>query len=315
MIINNLKILTACVVILTVAASSKAEAQFKFRESPETGTLTLLDGRSPILSYCMGDQLKPGVDPKYTRSCYIHPLFSLDGKQELTEDFPQDHLHHHGVFWTWPAVKTRGQDTQTWHPADPSLRQHFVRWIDRTVIDLVARLRAEIVWKLADREVVAREILSICVYPCSDFGRTLDIEISLEALGGPLELQGAPDQNKGYGGLCLRGAPVLTKAVMTTDRGPLEKDATNEPFRWADLSTPDLGIAIFVSPLHPNFPTTWLIRNSYAGVLNPSWPGLKSVVLDPGNPVTLGYRIYIHRGDVNSGGVGQAYDRYVSGSK
>ena len=143
----------------------------------------------------------------------------------------------------------------------------------------------------------------------------MDIEIILEALGGSLELQGSPDQSKGYGGLCLRGAPLFTHAVMTTDKGPLAKDATNAAFCWADLSTPDLGIAIFVSPSHPDFPTAWLIRNSYAGVLNPSWPGLKSVVLHPGSPVKLGYRLYIHHGDVNTGRVATAYDHYVRGQE
>ncbi len=313
MIFDIRKIFVVCLLALIPAASEKAEAQFKFKESPENGTLTLLEERSPILTYCTGDQLKQGVDPRYSRSCYIHPLYSLDGKQELTVDFPQDHLHHHGVFWTWPVVKTRGQDTQTWHPADPSLRQHFVRWIERTVTDHDARLSAEIVWKLSGREAVAKEIVLVRVFSASNLGRVMDIEITLEALGGPLELHGAPDQRKGYGGLCLRGAPLFTNAVMTTDKGPLAKDSTNATFHWADLSTPDLGIAIFVSPRHPDFPTTWLIRNSYAGVLNPSWPGLKSVVLKPGSPVTLGYRLYIHRGDVKSGRVGEAYDRYVGG--
>ncbi len=315
MTINNMKVLAVCGVSLILMASSNAEAQFKFKESPEAGTLVLLEGRSPILTYCTGDQLKTGVDPIYTRSCYIHPLYSLDGILELTEDFPPDHLHHHGVFWTWPVVKTRGQDTQTWHPVEPSLRQHFVKWIEKTVTDQAAHLRAEIVWKLSEQEVVAKETFALQVFPGSDLGRTLDIQITLEAVGGSLELQGTPDQNKGYGGLCLRGAPLFNQAAMTTDNGPLEKDATNVSFRWADLSTPDLGISIFVSPHHPNYPTTWLIRNSYAGVLNPSWPGLESVVLKPGSPVTLGYRLYVHRGDVKSGGVVLAYERYVRDAK
>jgi len=37
---------------------------------------------------------------KYSRSNYLHPVFGLDG-EILTEDFPTDHLHHRGIFWTW----------------------------------------------------------------------------------------------------------------------------------------------------------------------------------------------------------------------
>ena len=62
-------------------------AQLKFVDDPAKGTLTITDGATPVLTYRYGDQLKPGVDPAQTRSCYIHPLYSLDGR-ELTDDFP-----------------------------------------------------------------------------------------------------------------------------------------------------------------------------------------------------------------------------------
>ena len=285
--------------------------QMRFIEDSVQGTLTLRDGKVDVLTYRFGDQLVKGVDPKHTRSGYIHPLFSLDG-QVLTDDFPKDHLHHHGVFWTWPVVRTRGQDTQTWHSVTPSLRQHFLRWLKRDVQNGSATLSAENVWKLDGREVVAKEIVTLHIHKADHKGRAIDLELKIQAVGGTLELQGAPDQNKGYGGLCLRGARMFTGAALTTDKGLLKADSTNVAFRWADLSTKKLGVAVFVSPDHPGFPTTWLIRNSYAGILNASWPGLKPAVLKPGDPLTLRYRLYIHRGDAGSGGVRQAYERYLS---
>jgi hypothetical protein len=280
-------------------------------DDSEKGTLTIIDGQADILIYCFGAQLQEDLDSKHTRSCYIHPLFSLDGLV-LTDNFPEDHLHHHGVFWTWPVVKTRGQDTQTWHTVTPSLRQHFVRWLERKVENSTATLIVENVWKLDGEEVVAKETVSLHVHPPNDVGRAIDLELKIQAIGGPLELHGAPDQNKGYGGLSLRGAPMFKGAALTTDQGLLKKDSTNVPFRWADLSTEQLGVSIFVSPGHPGFPTTWLIRNSYAGFLNASWPGLKTVVLQPEKPVTLSYRLYIHRGDATAGRVRQAYEQYLS---
>ncbi len=42
-------------------------------------------------------------DGAYTRNNYIHPLWSLEG-EALTEDAPDDHLHHRGIFWTWHQV-------------------------------------------------------------------------------------------------------------------------------------------------------------------------------------------------------------------
>lgn len=288
-----------------------ASPQMKFLEDSDKGMLTIIDGQTEILTYCYGDQFLEGLDPKHMRSCFIHPLFSLDG-QPLTDNFPQDHLHHHGAFWTWPVVKTRGQDTETWHPAIPSLRQHFSRWMKRKVENETATLIVENVWKLDEKEIVAMETVSLKVYAANNTGRAIDLELKIQAIGGPLELHGALEENKGYGGLALRGAPMFKGAMLTTETGLLKEDSVNVPFRWADLSTKKCGVSIFVSPHHPDFPTTWLIRNSYGGILNVSWPGLKTVVLQPEKPVTLSYRLYIHRGDATDGQIHQAYKQYLS---
>lgn len=283
-----------------------------FAEDAAAGTLTVMDGTKAVLTYRYGDQLPPGLDAKQARSCYIHPLYSLTG-EALTADFPADHLHHHGLFWTWPDVAVRGVTTQTWHPAEPSLRQHFVRWVKREANNEGAVLAVENVWRLRESEDVAGETVTVMVHPVSGEGRPIDVEIVLRPIGGPLELRGAAEENKGYGGLCLRSAPLLKGAALTTDRGRLTEDSTGRPFLWADLSTPDLGVAVFVSPDHPGFPPAWLVRNSYAGVLNAAWPGLDGATLFPDKPAVLRYRVYIHKGDTSAGRVKKAYDAYSAG--
>jgi hypothetical protein len=282
-----------------------------FADDAAAGALTVMDKGIAVLDYRYGDQLPAGLDPKRARSCYIHPLYSLDG-EPLTADFPADHLHHHGLFWTWPAVVVRGAATQTWHPAEPSLRQHFMRWIECTGVN-GAVIRVENAWKLGEAETVVKETVNVSVHLASDVGRSIDVEVVIRPVGGPLELRGASEDNKGYGGLCFRGAPLLKDAVMTTDEGPLEADSTGRPFRWADLSTPSLGVAVFVSPDHPGYPPAWLIRNSYAGVINPCWPGLAGAVLAPDVPVSLRYRVYVHRGDAAAGRVKEAFEAYLAG--
>jgi hypothetical protein len=37
------------------------------------------------------------LDGQYGRANYVHPLYGLKG-EILTEDFPEDHLQHHGIF-------------------------------------------------------------------------------------------------------------------------------------------------------------------------------------------------------------------------
>jgi hypothetical protein len=298
------------IILMMTVFVSAGSAQMSAVEDTKKGTLTVQDGKIPVLTYCYGDQLKAGVDPKYTQSSYIHPLFSLDG-QPLTDDSPADHLHHHSLFWTWPVVKVRGLNTATWEPKLPRLRQFFVRWLRREAADDKFLLSVENAWKIEGQETVAKEIVILRVHPADNGGRLIDFELTIEAVDGPLELQGTLDQNKGYGGLCFRGAPMFTGAALTTDAGPLKEDVVHTPFRWADISTPKLGVSIFVSPDHPGFPPKWMIRNSYAGLINVSWPGLTPVVLKPGEPVLLRYRIYVHRGDAQAGDVLGTYRRYI----
>lgn len=291
---------------------STASEKFLFREDKDQGTLTVFEGREKVLTYRFNDQLKEGVHPKQTRSCYIHPLYSLDG-QVLTDDFIEDHLHHHGIFWTWPVVRTRGQTTQTWHPAN--LRQFFVRWLKRETDRHSVVLGVENVWKLDGKITVAEEQVTLQIHPAINNSRVIDVELLIQAVGGPLELQGTPEGGKGYGGLSFRGAPMFTGQAVTSDKGPLKEDINNTRFLWVDISTEDLGVAIFVAPDHPDFPIPWITRNSYAGFLNPSWPGLEAVVLTPGKPISLRYRIYIHQGDATSGGVKEAYKEYIDSYK
>jgi hypothetical protein len=274
-----------------------------------TGVLTVLDGTTTVLCYRFGDQLREGVDPKYTRSCYIHPLYSLDG-QPLTDDFPKDHLHHRGVFWTWPVVEARGQKSQTWMPHDPPLRQRFVRWLKRGIEQNAAVFSSENAWVLGDKEKIARERVTVHVYPVVRNSRAIDVDLELEAVGGPLKLQGTPEGKKGYGGFCLRTAPLLKGVDLMTSDGQRMKDVVNERHPWVDLSNESGGVAIFVPPDHPDFPPPWLVRSSYTGFLNPEWPGLPSVELKPGEPRRLSYRIYIHRGNAETGRVREAYEAY-----
>jgi hypothetical protein len=312
-----MKLMIKVMLLLTAIGLTAADlaAQMMLKEDAEQAALTVYDGENAVLTYRFGNQLKKGVDPKYTRSCYIHPLYALDGKA-LTDDFPEDHPHHCGLFWTWPVVKVRGQATQTWHMHLSDLRQHFYRWLKRDISKDSAVLSMENVWKLKGQEIVAREIVTIIVHPVENNSRAIDFELRLQAIRSPLELQGAPDQKKGYGGLSLRGAPMFRGAVITTDQGRLDKDVDNTPFKWADISTAaepeSLGIAIFAPPDHPRSPVPWSLRNSYAGFLNPSWPGIKPAVIKPDYPVILRYRIYIHRGNAAAGRVSRAYDQYIS---
>jgi len=299
--------LLALSVILALASAQAME----FVEDPATsGVITLHDGNGKVFSYNFGEKLPAGVDSKFIRSSFLHPIWDLNGNI-LTDNFPKDHFHHHGVFWGWPIVKTRGVTTDNWMHGNPSLRPHFVRWVTKTANEKLAVLTMENRWLLDEKEEVVRELVTIQTHPIQNNSRAIDVQIKLEAVGGPLTLQGSQEGKKGYGGLSYRAASALKGARISTDTGIKSKDIMMERARWSDLTTTQTGIAIFIAPDHPDYPPFSFARNSYTGFLNPSWPGLDSTELLPGKPVTLRYRLYIHQGNLPIENIQAAYDDYV----
>jgi hypothetical protein len=123
-------------------------------------------------------------------------------------------------------------------------------------------------------------------------------------------------KGKGYGGLNLRPAPSHAPREFTTQLGPLPGDADAVASPWADLTyTPaaeadERGVAIFQHPANPDYPHPgWVLR--HYGFLGASWPALDPYVIAPGDSVTLRYRVYIHRGDAEAGGVAEAFAEFA----
>ena len=54
----------------------------------------------PVIFY---QKKMKSLNDEYPRNNYIHPLYNLKG-EILTEDFPEDHPYHRGVYWAWHQI-------------------------------------------------------------------------------------------------------------------------------------------------------------------------------------------------------------------
>ena len=298
---------------LAAGRSAWAEAVHRkgsgFRLVEQPGErLQVLEGDAPVFTYNWGDQLKEGVPADRKRSCYVHPVWGMDG-EILTDDFPKDHYHHRGLSWMWNRVRVGGREVDIW--TLKGIRQKFSKWVNQKADEYCATLIAENHWVMDD-QAVAKEIVTLRAFPAEKAGRGIDISLTLESLDKPIELLG--EITKGYGGLCLRFAP-REETVITTPAGKQAKDSDHLKFPWADLSgrfdgrKEISGAAIFAYRHNPGEPHEWTLR--HYGFLGPNWPGMTTATLQPGKPVTLQYRVWVHRGDAAAGGVGAAYEPYV----
>ena len=94
-------------------AKRKFKSKIKVQQQPN-GLLVSIDEK-PLLFYHTKDAMPPVDSPAYyRRSGFIHPLYSPSGSI-LTDDFPADHAHQHGIFMTWVNTTFRGQFLDFWN--------------------------------------------------------------------------------------------------------------------------------------------------------------------------------------------------------
>lgn len=288
-----------------------AAGQPAFSMTEENGRLTLREGDQPVFAYNYGTQLPDGIDEEFARSSYIHPIWGLDGT-ELTDDFPEDHLHHRGLSWMWPRVFVGGEEYDVW--ALRGMEQVFDTWLLQEVGPACATIGAKNHWEvMEDGRNVADEWVWMRAFRAGQHGRAIDVRITLEARE-PLEIAGRETDNKGYGGLSLRFAP-REETQITSSEGRETEDSDHRRLPWADESgqfgtDTYSGMAIFQHSTHPDFPAQWTLR--HYGFLGVAWPGNERRTLQPGEPVTLRYRVWIHRGDAEEGRTADAYAAFVN---
>jgi hypothetical protein len=276
----------------------------------DDGALGIWEGERPVLVYNHGPRLKAGVPEDRRRAGYVHPLYGLDG-EVLTDDFPKDHYHHRGLFWAWPHVRLGGREYDLWMLR--GLRQQLERWTEREAGPSAAVLGVANGWYLGERQVLDEHV-RLRVAAAADGTRAIDVELRLTARGEPVTLWGA--EGKSFGGLSLRFAPRRDTVVTTPDGRPAQ-DLNLTRLPWADLTgqfqgaRQPSGVAIFVAKDHPDFPPTWITR-AY-GFLGVGWPGAKPFVLQPGQPVTCRYRVWVHRGPTDVPRLQQAYQALTAG--
>lgn len=292
--------------LLCAMAQGFAAARFQWSEL-NSKSVVLKDGEKPVLVYNHGMMLKDGVPADRTRSSYVHPLYGMDG-EVLTDDFPKDHYHHRGLFWAWPHVRSDGKEYDIW--TLKGAEQRFERWISKNVEARLAVLEVENGWYAANRKL-ATERITLKVHPANEDSRSLDVKLVITPVGAPLTLAGA--EGKSYGGFTLRFAP-RTDTVITTPLGNGKDDLPMTRLPWADLTAKYQGMpqpsgaAIFVPKSHPDFPPMWLTR--HYGVLCLGWPGTTPQTFEPGKPITLEYRVWIHRGAADAETLKAAYGQY-----
>ncbi|RNL81915.1 hypothetical protein ED312_17955 [Sinomicrobium pectinilyticum] len=281
--------------------------QLHFKE--ERDKITLYEGGSPRFSYQKGTKSKNG---KFPRANYIHPLYDTRG-DILTEDFPEDHLHHRGVFWTWHQLFVKGKRV-----SDPWLCEG-IRWkVDSARTEVRKNsgiLHTVVYWVTDSEEAVIREEASISYTPKEGY-YLMDFDISLTALTDGVEIGGSED-DKGYGGFSAR---IKSSDGITFFSAQGEVTPENTPVKtggWVH-AIPDYdtgqkeqtGIVLFCDPENlPSF-QGWILRKNQS-MQNAAFPGRKPISIPREKPLKFRNRLVVHQGKLTIAKIQGIYRDFI----
>lgn len=257
------------------------------------------EGERPVFFYQSAPR---SLDGRHTRAGYVHPLYGLDGRV-LTHDFPEDHLHHRGIFWAWHQLWVGDE-----RAGDPWLTEDFLTEVENVrVLDgpLFSVLEASARWisplqkdDAGELVPLVRERVRIQVFRSTPDSQIIDFHIQFRALVDGIRIGGS-ENPRGYSGFTVRVQASPDGRIH--DLSGIQKgDRVGESSPWADYSgTFGLGgmisgVGMLTHPSYPEFPPRWLLR--HYGMQNVAFPGRHPVDLPRGQPLDLRHRLVIHRG-------------------
>jgi hypothetical protein len=166
-------------------------------------TLVVSRGEEPIVVYNIQSPPVPeGIDPVYRRSGFLHPVRSPRGST-VTETFPADHAHQHGIFSAWVRTTYHGRTVDFWNLAGGTGRVLHERVASTFASDEAAGFAVDLLHRVESTPPVdvLRERWKITVYPTAGTHHCFDLETTQTAIADqPLVVE-----QYHYGGVALRG--------------------------------------------------------------------------------------------------------------
>jgi hypothetical protein len=273
---------------------------------PEGGDLSIQVGGKPAFSYRMDREKlpRPDIKPEYKRAGYLYPILTPSGRP-VADDYPVQHVHHHGIWSPWTKTKFQGRTPDFWNMGQKTGTVEFVglerSWSGPVAGGFVARHR--MVDLSAPTPVVAlHETWEVTAYHVGTAKQPVQLfELVLTqtcATSDPLIL---PEYH--YGGLGFRGLGTWLgekNSQFLTSNGETDRvKAHTSRVRWIHQYGPgDGGVVGLTMMDHPgNFRAPQPLR------VHPKEPficfapsQLGDWSIEPGKPYVGRYRFIVQDG-------------------
>jgi hypothetical protein len=292
-------------------ANSTHPAGIRFRPSRDNLDVTIDD--RPLTTEWTRTGSKPFLFPligptgeSFTRA---YPMIDVPGED-------RDHPHQRSCWFTHGSVNgidfwSEGKGKGTIREVKP----HVI--IEGPVL---GRLRMRDEWLAPDGRLVCQDRRILTFYHTQSV-RIIDLEIAIEATGGPVTFG---DTKEGMFGLRVASSMDVAKKKggrITNAEGVTDEKAWGKASPWVDYVGPvkgqTVGIAILNHPSSFRFPTTWHVRPYGLFAANPfGWkdfgrPDRGDYTLPAGETLRFAYRVILHKGDTATLGVPGFFQAYA----
>ncbi len=297
---------------LSLVASAVAE-ELTVKQDPEGVTVSLngqlftryltKSGAKPVLYPVLG----PGGKPM-TRA---YPL------EDAKPGERTDHIHQRSFWFTHDDVN----GAHFWHENEGHgtiAHREFVKVEGGEQAKIITRND----WLGPDGKKICEDERILTFGGDSD-RRWIDFDITLKATEGSVTFG---DTKEGTFGIRVAGTMNVDSKLggkIINDQGQADGEAWGKRAPWVDYHGPvegdTLGVAIMNHPSSFRFPTYWHVRTYGLFAANPfgvsDFTGDKaqngSFTINPGESISLRYRVLLHRGDEKEGRVAQEYEKYA----
>jgi len=292
-----------------------------------SGTVTLRAfGKTALIYRTEKTELppnRPDLTPVFQRGGYIHPVLSPSGKQ-ITDDYPSNHKHHHGIWFAWTHTEFEGRKPDFWNMGDGKGFVKFASldktWSGPVFAGFLSQHRQMDLTEKTDKPKTALlETWNVKLYAIGNDTRqpyfVFDMEITDTCAHGTVKL---PQYR--YGGIGVRGnwawngkdkLNFLNSEGMT-DRSKGDKAETVG--RWAHMGGPLdgalTGIAVLGHPENVHAPQPQRIHPTEPFLnLAPQQRG--DVEITPEKALTLRYRFVVADGAPDKAELDRLWNDYA----
>lgn len=223
-------------------------------------SLEVTKDNKPVLSYQIAEKLPEGKTPYYKRGAFIHPLYSPNGKI-LSDDFPEGHMHQHGLFFAFVNTIFKGEKLDFWNQQQETGTIQFSKLINYKSGPVFGQFQTEQDHISLKHGVVLKERWVVTIYNTEPY--RIDIQTTLKNVSTDTLFI----QDHRYGGMAFRATKAWNKedpihfqnaSNFYTNEAKNRAAANHSRPLWSALTGliegQNAGVALFGHPTNFRYP-------------------------------------------------------------